>query len=269
MAAKTNGNVKWDAEYYRKHSTGQHKWATELINKLFLRGDERLLDIGCGDGRNTEKIASMLQSGSVLGLDYSEDMITLAKKSFPKERYANLDFLVCDALKMEFESEFDYVFSNAALHWIKDHRTLLKNISHALRPGGRILLQMGGRGNAQKVFDILDSMAKEKEWSKYFTDYSSPFGFYTPQEYLPWLKDAGLKPIRVELLDRDMTYNSREGFYGFIKSTWLPYTQRVPEELIGDFINEVLDIYLKDNPADKSGIIHIEMKRLEVEAIRE
>ena len=269
MTAKSDNKVGWDAEYYRKHSTGQQKWAHELIHKLALKGDERLLDIGCGDGRNTAEIASLLPEGSVLGLDYSKDMISLAQKTFPKDKYSNLDFLVCDALRMEFNSEFDFIFSNAALHWIKDHRTLLKRISCTLKPGGRILLQMGGRGNAQKIFDILDEMMTEEKWGGYFNNFSSPFGLYTPEEYMPWLSEAYLKPIRVELLDKDMAHNGREGFYGWIKSTWLPYTQRVPGNLLDEFINQAIDTYLKDNPADEKGVIHIEMKRLEVEAKKE
>jgi len=103
----------------------QQKWARELIVKLDLKGNEAILDIGCGDGKITAEIAERLPDGYITGVDKSRDMIETARESFPKKKYNNLDFKKCDAEKLEFTEEFDIVFSNATLHWIKEHIPVL------------------------------------------------------------------------------------------------------------------------------------------------
>jgi len=184
---------KWDAEAYNKNSAWQQSWARELIGKLNLRGDEKILDIGCGEGKVTAEIATYLPSGAVTGIDISEDMVGFAKKTFPIEKHPNLRFLIMDALNLNPDEQFDIVFSNATLHWIKDHRTVLKGIKKHLKPAGRMLVQMAGKGNAGDVMAIMKDACAGKRWGKYFSDFSSPYGMYGPDEYEVWLEEAGLK----------------------------------------------------------------------------
>ncbi|MFH0862274.1 MAG: methyltransferase domain-containing protein [Candidatus Altiarchaeota archaeon] len=260
---------KWDARGYDKNASFQRGLATELIDKLGLKGDERVLDVGCGDGKNTSEIAARLPRGTALGIDSSEDMIGHAKREYPPARFPNLSFEVMDVLKMGYRGEFDVVFSNATLHWIKDHRRMLKKVAASLRPGGRILIQMGGKGNAADTFRVMDAFAESEKWRDYFTGYESPFGFWSPKEYEPWMKEAGLAPRRIELIERDMTQVWPEGFKGWIRSTWLPYTESVPEGLREEFIDEVAKEYVRLHPLRKDGKVHVAMVRLEVEAEKE
>lgn len=143
-------NKTWDAKEYAKNSKGQEVWAKELIKKLYLDGTESILDVRCGDGKITNMLEN-LTSGRVIGIDASKDMISLAKSIYKKPV-----FLQMNALKMNFTNEFDFLFSNAALHWIKDQKTLLEGVHKVLKKGGRILFQMGGAGNARVVFTALD-----------------------------------------------------------------------------------------------------------------
>ncbi|MCJ7622321.1 MAG: class I SAM-dependent methyltransferase [Anaerolineaceae bacterium] len=159
---------KWDARDYEKHSKSQQLWAQELIRKLNLKGDESVLDIGCGDGKISAEIASHLTSGEVVGIDSSSEMIALSQKYFPANTYKNIQFCLMDASKLPFEEEFDIVFSNAALHWVQDHRPVLKGIFNSLKNGGIALLQMGGKGNAEAVLSVLESLLNTKEWGEYF-----------------------------------------------------------------------------------------------------
>jgi trans-aconitate methyltransferase len=147
---------KWNAQDYHKNSAEQQKWAGELILKLDLTGNERVLDIGCGDGKVTAEIAKRLPDGSVLGIDSSEEMIHFARKNFPSEKFANLAFEVMDARNLSFNGEFDVVFSNAGLYWVIDHLPVLAGIKKSLKSSGRVLLQMGGRGNAAAMLEVLD-----------------------------------------------------------------------------------------------------------------
>lgn len=256
----------WDAEDYRDSSSQQKKWGRELLAKLRLDGDERILDIGCGDGKLTAEIAERLPQGSVMGIDNSEEMVRLASETYPADVFPELSWRVVDARGLDFDEEFDVIFSNAVLHWVKNHQPVLSGIRRSLKPGGRILLQMGGRGNASNVVGVLADMFRREEWNRYFTDFTLPYGFYGPGEYEEWLKEAGLKPTRVELVPKDMVHEGRRGLAGWIRTTWLPFTQRIPEELREQFIDKLVDGYVQRYPQDEKGLVHVNAIRLEVEA---
>ncbi|MCP4666393.1 MAG: methyltransferase domain-containing protein, partial [Deltaproteobacteria bacterium] len=225
---KHDKSYTWNAEDYAKHSSAQQDWARELISKLNLHGWESVLDIGCGDGKITAEIADQLPDGKVLGVDSSNDMIALACKNFPQEKHPNLSFRLADAKYLPFKEQFDIVFSNATLHWIKDHKSVILGIKKSLKPKGRMLLQMGGKGNAGSMIAVLETIIAEKEWRPYFSGFEFPYGFYDPATYALWLKEASLSPIRVELIPKDMSYKDTDRLSGWIRTTWLPYTDRVP-----------------------------------------
>ena len=256
----------WNAADYHKSSPAQQLWAKELIAKLRLSNNSRVLDIGCGDGKVTAEIASQIPKGSVLGVDNSPEMIRFASDHFPPDKYRNLSFMQADAKALPFSDEFDVVFSNAALHWITDHRPVLAGIARSLRPEGRILIQMGGKGNADQAFEALDSLLKKPAWGQYFSGFSFTFGFFDPAEYRVWLIASGFEPLRVELIPKDMTYATREDFAAWIRTTWLPWLARLPEHARTGFIEALIDEYLLMFPADAGGTIHIRMVRLEAEA---
>lgn len=260
--------MQWDAKDYALHSSAQQKWALELIQKLHLTGTEHILDLGCGDGKITILLHDQVPHGSILGIDKSPEMINLAQTTYPSSKYSRLSFAVQDAQTMQYESQFDIVFSNAVLHWIKDHRMVLKNIARALHSGGKILLQMGGKGNALEILEIFDDLILYSKWKAYFEGFEFPYGFYEPNEYQKWLIDAGLSPIRVELIPKDMVQSSKGGLQGWIRTTWLPYLQRIPETLRNQFIEEIIASYQMKHPPDSSGNFHVKMVRLEVEALK-
>jgi len=259
---------RWDAQDYIRHSAGQEKWAQGLIPKLNLRGDESLLDIGCGDGRITAQLAKMLPEGEVIGVDNSRTMIALAESNYASVEYPNLQFLLADFCALPFHEQFDVVFSNAALHWVRDHETVLKSINGALVPGGSILLQMGGEGNASEVFDALNSVIMKPQWKEYFTGFEFPYGFYSAEKYEVWLQKSEFKMKRVELIPKEMLFVNAEGLKGWLRTTWLPYTERVPAPKRERFIQNVTRTYLRDHPSFDDGVIHVAMVRLEVEACK-
>ncbi len=261
-----DGQYQWDAGDYAKNSGAQMEWANELIAKLNLKGDESVLDIGCGDGRVTREIADCLPKGSVVGIDNSLEMIRLAKASFPKDQFANLRFETGDAGNLKIDSRFDIIFSNAALHWVKDHRPVLAGIKKCLKPNGRILLQMGGQGNALAIFRVLETLVNQRDWSPYFNGFTFPYGFYDDKIYSQWLHETGLEPIRVELIPKDMIYEDINGLEGWIRTTWLPYTNRVPDDLKETFINTLAKTYIQFHPSPNDDKIHVGMVRLEAEA---
>jgi trans-aconitate methyltransferase len=261
-------NYQWDAAEYAQHSSEQFKWACELSEKLHLRGDETVLDIGCGNGKATAAIAAQLPQGRVIGIDSSPEMIELAVGHHSKAGLPNLMFELMDVREMEYVERFDVAFSNAALHWIKDHLQMLHRVGKALKKGGRLLLQMGDRGNAHTIIGILDELMQTTKWSPFFADFLFPYGFYSVDEYQRWLALAGFQSRRVALIPKDMIHKGKDGFAGWIRSTWLPYLSRIPEQMKEVFIEAILDAYLVEHPPDKDGLVHVDMVRLEVEAVK-
>jgi trans-aconitate 2-methyltransferase len=256
----------WNAQDYAKNSQNQFQWAQELIPKLKLKGNEALLDLGCGDGKISAELARCLPKGRAIGVDSSEKMIELAKTAFPQKDYRNLSFQLMDARKLTFKSEFDIVFSNAALHWIVDQEAVLAGVQRSLKPGGRLLFQMAGKGNAKDILSLISELIRIEPWKGYFSGMTFPYGFYNPEEYNMFLHQADLVAARVDLFPKDMKFFGAEGLAGWVRTTWLPFTDRIPAELRSKFVGLIVSSYLEKHPADDAGIVHVGMMRIEVEA---
>jgi trans-aconitate 2-methyltransferase len=258
----------WNADDYQKNSSAQLQWAQELITKLALRGSEWVLDIGCGDGRVSARLAAAVEKGFVLGIDSSEEMIRHAIAQFPATANPNLSFRLMDATQIGLSERFDIAFSNAALHWTGDHAAVLRGVRSCLKSGGRILFQMGGRGNAAEVSEVIGEIIKRQKWWPYFKGFIPPYHFYGPEEYRTWLPEAGFLSVRTELTPKDMQYGERQGLLGWLRTTWFPYTERIPAAEKRDaFLDEIVDSYTATHPPDSSGTIHVKMVRLETEAV--
>lgn len=261
-------NAKWNAADYAANSAVQHAWARELIAQLKLRGDEHILDVGCGDGKVTAEIAQAVPCGSATGVDASPQMIEFAQKTFPAKKFPNLEFHVMDARKIKFARQFDLLFSNAALHWVDDHQAFLRGAASALKPGGRLVVSCGGKGNAQDVFLALRPEMRLKRWRAFFRRIPKPYFFYAPGDYEKWLRKFGFKVSALKLAPKDATYPGADGFATWLRTTWLPYAQRVPENLREEFIAAVTARYVAKHPPDAEDRVHVRMVRLEIDAIK-
>ena len=256
----------WNADDYAKNSSAQSQWAEELIAKLALKGCEFVIDIGCGDGKITAQLARVVNNGYVLGIDSSESMIRRASEQFPGTTITNLSFRHMDATEICLSEKFDVAFSNATLHWVKDQTAVLRGVHSCLKPGGKVLFQMGGRGNAAKISDTIREIIVRPKWQQYYEGFKPPYHFYSPEEYKVWLVDNCFHPVRVELIPKDMQHAGIEGVTGWLRTTWFPYTDRLPTELREVFLGEVVETYLAAYPIDDRGNSHISMVRLEVQA---
>jgi trans-aconitate methyltransferase len=213
-------------------------------------------------------------------------MIEFAQKEFPPSRISNLEFQICDARAihtqlrltprvtrpaMHYEESkpsmvFDLVFSNAALHWVDDHEAILRGAAAMLKPGGRLVISCGGQGNAHDVFLVLRPEMRLQRWRSCFRRIPVPYFFYSPRDYEKWLPKAGFKINAVKLAPKDATYAGADGFAAWMRTTWLPYVQRVPENMREEFIAAVTRRYVAKHPPDAEGKIHVRMVRLEIDA---
>lgn len=200
------------------------------------------------------------------GVDSSASMVELANSQHAVE--SRLEFRQMDATELVFQSEFDRVFSNAVLHWVPDHQAVLSGIARALKPAGRAVLSMGGKGNAAGFLPIVEEVIRRERWRDCFKDFVFPYAFYGIEEYVQWLPAAGLAPERIELVAKDMVHDSVTALMGWIRTTWLPYTQQVAPERRELFVYELVTAYIEQYPVDALGRTHVSMMRLEVEAIK-
>jgi trans-aconitate methyltransferase len=257
----------WDAAAYAANSAVQQSWARELIARLQLQGGEHVLDVGCGDGKVSVEIARAVARGCVLGVDASPEMIAFAQQNFPPVRVPNLRFQICDARKINLVPDgFDLVFSNAALHWVDDHEAFLRGAASVLKPGGRLVVSCGGKGNAHDVFLALRPEMRLRHWREFFRRMPAPYFFYSPADYEKWLPKFGFKIHTVRLVPKDAVYAGADGLATWLRTTWLPYVQRVPEDQREKFIAAVTRRYLARHPADAAGRVSVRMVRLEIEA---
>lgn len=184
---------EFDGGKYEKASAHQKEWGLRLIEELGLRGTESVLDLGCGDGTLTSRIAELVPRGEVVGIDASEGMIGTARR---KERN-NLSFLRQDINHLDFPERFDIVFSNATLHWIKDHTRLLANVGRALRPGGRLRFNFAGDGNCSSLYKVIREAMARREFSRHFDRFEWPWYMPPLEEYRMMAESSGFAEVRV------------------------------------------------------------------------
>jgi trans-aconitate methyltransferase len=193
MATSKGKTEKWDAGLYDGKHAFVWELAKDLVPLLGPKAGERILDIGCGTGHLTAEIAA--SGAEVLGIDRSEEMIAEARKKFPEIR-----FEVMDAKEMPFAKEFDGVFSNATLHWIKEPERVIAGIARALKPGGRFVAEFGGKGNVAGFIEAVrracGSLGIE------FSDEMRPWYFPSGAEYAGLLEKHGLEVRQAALFDR-------------------------------------------------------------------
>ncbi|MCP4475966.1 MAG: class I SAM-dependent methyltransferase [Gammaproteobacteria bacterium] len=131
---------QWDAAHYKQHSSIQYEQAMQLISAYPFKGDETILDIGCGDGKVTYQVALKTPHGRVSGLDQSDSMLALAKKDYA--HVDNIKFIKGNAQKLEFYDMFDLVTSFCCLHWPENKPATFSGIYRSLKTGGKALLTM-------------------------------------------------------------------------------------------------------------------------------
>jgi trans-aconitate methyltransferase len=235
--------TEWDAAAYARQSSLQAAMAEEELAALDLVGDERVLDLGCGDGRISAAIARRVPRGSVVGVDPSSHMIEFARTRFPAEKSPNLSFEVGDARALAFRAEFDLVVSFNALHWVLRADQALRSIRAALRPAGRAILRFVSGGGRTSLEDVIEMVRAEPRWAPAFAGFVRPYVHPLPEEYARLCVAAGLRVVHEEVRDERWDFGSREAFVAFCRATFVEWTQHLPEGEHDAFIAEVLDRY--------------------------
>lgn len=235
--------TEWNASAYNRQSTLQETLATAALAHLALGGHERVLDVGCGDGKITARIAKAVPAGSVVGVDPSHDMIRFASGNFGSAEYPNLRFEVGDVRALPYREEFDLVVSFNALHWVPEQEQALRSIRKALRSGGLAQLQFVPEGERKCLEDVIEEVRKLPRWEGDFAEFRKPYAHSTPEEYRALAERVGFGVVRIHCEDGAWDFKTDEGFRAFCRATFVEWTRRLPESEWDAFITDVLERY--------------------------
>ena len=244
----------WDAEAYDRVSDVQVAWARPVLDRLPLRGDETVLDAGCGSGRVTAMLVERLPHGHVIGVDSSAGMVEHARAALGD----TAEVFVADLTELKLEHPVDAVFSNAVFHWIPDHRRLFSRLHDGLRPGGRLVAQCGGKGNIEAFIALVDEVRAEAPFAAHLADFERTWRFPDAEETGTRLGEAGFNEVRTWLEPSRVV---RDDPADFLKTIVLGvHLEGLPEELHDPFVEEIL--------ARVHGPLELDYVRLNIDAVR-
>jgi trans-aconitate methyltransferase len=223
--------TSWDTELYEARHNFVWKFGEGVVDLLDPKPGERILDVGCGTGHLTQAIAD--RGAAVVGFDSSPEMIGQARQNFPR-----LQFMLGDAAQMEFRSEFDAVFSNAALHWMTKAPEVARGMADALKGGGRLAVEFGGKGNIATIENAIQSVL-----IRYYGTAMPESRMYFPSvsEYSAVLESCGLEVRHAHLFDRPTPLAGEHGMEDWIRQFKWFYFEPLPAEQRKRALLEVIE----------------------------
>ena len=246
----------WNPHLYDQHHTFVAQYGQGLIELLSPKQGERILDLGCGTGDLTYQIKQ--RGARVMGVDHSEAMLAAARKKYP-----DIPFLLADARKLNLQVQFDAVFSNAVLHWIKQPQAVLHSIWNVLLPQGRFVAEFGGKGNVQLIQQQIEQVLKRAG-----VQVESPWYFPSIGEYATLMEQVGFRVVYATHFDR--LTKLEDGFNGlqhWLKMLAGPYFESIPSSEADQFIKQI-ENNLRDK-LYKEGSWYADYKRIRVIGIKE
>lgn len=198
----------WNASFYDNNHAFVSNYGNDLIELLHPKQGERILDLGCGTG----DLANMLHGlkTTVVGVDASENMIEQAESKYP-----HIPFSVMDATRLTFDNEFDAVFSNAVLHWIKTPEAVLQSIFKSLKTGGRFVAEFGGAGNVRAITDALIQQIHAANIP--YTEDQFPWYFPTIGQYTQLLESVGFEVCYALHFSRPTKLDGEDGLKNWLE----------------------------------------------------
>ncbi len=243
----------WTADGYLRHAGFVSELGAEILAWLAPRAGERILDLGCGEGKLALEIAAT--GAQVVGVDISDDLLARARER-------GLDARAMDGEALSFESEFDAVFSNAALHWMQRPDAVIAGVGGALKPGGRFVAEFGGHGNVAAIVTALRAIAKARGVDP---AYAGPWFFPAAEEYAALLEAGGFTVERIGLFPRPTALPT--GLEGWLETFARAFLDRFEAGARAEVVAEAEEL-LAPSLRERGGRWSADYVRLRVAAAR-
>jgi trans-aconitate methyltransferase len=254
----TSQHTYWNAHLYDDKHDFVFKYGEDVVQLLAPAQGERILDIGCGTGYHTNLIA---QAGArVVGIDKSASMIERAQAVYP-----DLDVRVLSATDFYFETPFDAIFSNATLHWVLDKEKAVDHIAQALRPGGRLILEMGGKGNVE---EIVVATRKVLTRHGYYSNAATQLWYFPSlSEYTTLLEKKGFRVRFAAHFDRPTELkDTADGIKDWMKMFCNAFFNDIPDAELETVLDEIQEAVRPTNY--RNGTWYGNYKRLRIAAVK-
>jgi trans-aconitate methyltransferase len=255
--------TEWNARSYHTVSEPQFEWGKRVLSSLELRGNEVVLDGGCGTGRLTSLLAERLPDGFVVALDRSENMVRVAAETLSP--FGNAGVALADLGDLPFQETLDVVFSTATFHWVPDHDRLFANVYTSLRPGGRLVAQCGGTGNLERLHARAHALITSPELAPLFNAWRDARNYADADTTRRRLEQAGFVEIETNIEPSPVTFPSEEAFAAFASTVVLrPILAKIADErLRTSFLERMTKLASSDSPA-----FELDYHRLNIRARR-
>ncbi len=241
---------EWNSSEYHRVSGPQVSWGKKVLSRLRLRGDEMLLDAGCGTGRLTGELLQALPRGRVVAVDLSQNMLGTARDHLQPQFGGRVRFVVADLRELPFERAFDGIVSTAAFHWVLDHARLFRSLHRALRPGGWLEAQCGGGPNLARLRKRMAGLAATPKYARFLADFEEPWLYIDAETAAHTLQRAGFIEVETGLEPAPTLLDDVHHYSEFIKTVILrSHLERIPDpDLRAHYVSELASQAASDDP---------------------
>ncbi|HZQ94088.1 MAG TPA: methyltransferase domain-containing protein [Candidatus Sulfotelmatobacter sp.] len=241
---------EWNSAVYHRLSGPQVSWGKKVLSRLQLRGDETVLDAGCGTGRLTADLLQALPRGRVVGVDLSQNMLNSAREHLSADFATRLNLVVCDLLHLPLSRVFDVVVSTAAFHWVLDHNLLFRNLHDVLRGGGWLEAQCGGGPNLARLRERARALAATPKFARYFAGFREPWLYENAEGAAATLRRAGFVDVETSVEPAPTVLDSAAHYNEFVRNIVLRrHLENIPTEAErAEFMDRLTQQAAADDP---------------------
>jgi trans-aconitate 2-methyltransferase len=241
---------EWNAAEYHRLSAPQFEWGQRVLSELHLRGDECVLDAGCGTGKLTRLLLRNLPRGRVVGLDLSRNMVLHARQDLELEFGERVRFVAADLVALPFHNCFDGIFSTASFHWVLDHDALFRNLYEALRPAGWLHAQCGGGPNLDRLRQRVRALSQTPEFSSWLGKFPEPWFFSDAEGAASRLRAAGFQSVKTGLEEASFAVSNAQEFQQYLRTFVLHrHLELLPTDALRTaFVQQLSDASAHDDP---------------------
>lgn len=232
----------WNADVYDKIGTPMRGWAQQVIDDLGLKGNETVLDAGCGSGSVTLDLWEKVKDGKIYALDSSPDMIARLRATLAERGIENIVPMQTDLTRFTLNEQVDVVFSNAVFHWVQDDTGLFGSLARATKSGGRLRAQCGGGENNKKLMAATREVEKRIPYAEHLSGRVETRKYRTENQGVEALEANGWKNARANVFPSDVVFDDIDSAVLYLKTIILQQqASALPAELSDQFLRDVID----------------------------